>query len=265
MLQNLHIKLLVLIVFLLLVTFMTIMFYAIKIDSNHNDFKQQLNKLEEKLSRNQVLSEETKTRLKPSRILPKKTINAELPIFLFDSNKHFSSGESQPVFVIEFTNFKCGYCARHHESVFKQIKKNYIDTNKIRYYVFTTTNINDENSVAFSKLYSCNTSPVKLDKFINELFSIAKSNYHNIDEININSLAKYSSNKEEYLKCVNSKELGNNTLILNKHLSSLDINKTPTFLIGRFSNKNNYERLVGALPYDSFSSQIKRLLNDKTK
>jgi len=38
-----------------------------------------------------------------------------------------------PVEVIEYASFTCPHCARFHESVFPQLKENYIDTGRIRF------------------------------------------------------------------------------------------------------------------------------------
>ncbi|WP_371170095.1 DsbA family protein [Aliiroseovarius sp. 2305UL8-7] len=38
-----------------------------------------------------------------------------------------------PVTVIEYASFTCPHCANFHETVFKELKKNYIDTGKIKF------------------------------------------------------------------------------------------------------------------------------------
>jgi protein-disulfide isomerase len=38
-----------------------------------------------------------------------------------------------PVTIIEFSDLQCPYCARHALNTFPQIKRNYIDTGKVRY------------------------------------------------------------------------------------------------------------------------------------
>jgi protein-disulfide isomerase len=38
-----------------------------------------------------------------------------------------------PVTIIEFSDLQCPYCARHALNVFPEIKRNYIDTGKVRY------------------------------------------------------------------------------------------------------------------------------------
>ena len=43
--------------------------------------------------------------------------------------------DSATVTVIEFTDYQCPFCSRHFEQTFGQIKKNYIDTGKVKYVV----------------------------------------------------------------------------------------------------------------------------------
>src|SRR3989338_5451600 len=38
-----------------------------------------------------------------------------------------------PVTVVEFTDYQCPFCRRFHQSAFEEIKKNYIDTGKVRF------------------------------------------------------------------------------------------------------------------------------------
>jgi len=39
-----------------------------------------------------------------------------------------------PVTMVEFTDYQCPYCQRFHMTVFNDLKKNYIDTGKVRFY-----------------------------------------------------------------------------------------------------------------------------------
>ncbi|MCK8484357.1 DsbA family protein [Aliiroseovarius sp. S2029] len=41
--------------------------------------------------------------------------------------------ENAPVTVIEYASFTCPHCANFHDTVFKELKKNYIDTGKIKF------------------------------------------------------------------------------------------------------------------------------------
>lgn len=41
--------------------------------------------------------------------------------------------ENAPITVIEYASFTCPHCAKFHEEVYRPLKKNYIDTNKIKF------------------------------------------------------------------------------------------------------------------------------------
>lgn len=41
--------------------------------------------------------------------------------------------EDAPVEVIEYASYTCPHCANFHQSVFKQLKENYIDTGKVKF------------------------------------------------------------------------------------------------------------------------------------
>ena len=45
----------------------------------------------------------------------------------------FLGDEDAPVTIIEFTDFQCPFCGRHHDQTFPQIKSQYIDTGKGKY------------------------------------------------------------------------------------------------------------------------------------
>ena len=41
--------------------------------------------------------------------------------------------ENAPITVIEYASFTCPHCASFHQDVYKPLKKNYIDTNKVKF------------------------------------------------------------------------------------------------------------------------------------
>jgi protein-disulfide isomerase len=46
----------------------------------------------------------------------------------------FLGAANAPLVVVEFTDFECFFCQRFHAQTFGDLKKNYIDSGKIRYY-----------------------------------------------------------------------------------------------------------------------------------
>ena len=49
--------------------------------------------------------------------------------------REYSLGRSDaPLTLLEFTDYQCPYCRQFHTNVFGELKKNYIDTGKVRFY-----------------------------------------------------------------------------------------------------------------------------------
>jgi len=42
--------------------------------------------------------------------------------------------KNAPVTIVEFTDYQCPYCRQFHVAVFNELKKNYIDSGKVRFY-----------------------------------------------------------------------------------------------------------------------------------
>jgi protein-disulfide isomerase len=42
--------------------------------------------------------------------------------------------KNAPITLVEFTDYQCPFCQRFHTTVFSELKKNYIDTGKVRFY-----------------------------------------------------------------------------------------------------------------------------------
>ena len=42
--------------------------------------------------------------------------------------------KSAPITMVEFTDYQCPFCQRFHNTVFSELKKDYVDTGKVRFY-----------------------------------------------------------------------------------------------------------------------------------
>ncbi len=57
--------------------------------------------------------------------------------------------------MIEFGDYRCGYCHQHAAQVFPRLKKEYIDTGKLRYIYRDTVTVGGEATVAVSSVSAC--------------------------------------------------------------------------------------------------------------
>jgi hypothetical protein len=61
---------------------------------------------------------------------PKPTLT---PVSALENIRHSIGKEDAKVTVVDFSNYLCGHCRNHAANVFPLIKRNYVDTGKIRY------------------------------------------------------------------------------------------------------------------------------------
>lgn len=158
-----------------------------------------------------------------------------------------------PITMIEYSSLTCPHCASFHEKTLPDIKKNYIDTGKLRlvYRHFPF----DQPAVMAATLAEC-AGPEGFFKFLDVLFGSQSSWARSADLLEVlTSIGRLGGLKAEAIAaCFNDEALVNRILASRVDgAKEFDINSTPTFII-------NGEKLVGAQPYVRFVEVFETLL-----
>ena len=154
----------------------------------------------------------------------------------------------------EYASLTCSHCADFHINVLPDIKKNYIDTGKVRliYHDFPL----DDLSLAASMLSRCAGN----DRFFSMLGTLFKSQKNWARSENpLASLTGISRmiggmNEDDVASCLDNNDLywdisGKRT----EYGEKLGINSTPTFFV-------NGKKIEGALSYEDFSDVLDNLI-----
>ena len=161
-----------------------------------------------------------------------------------------------PLTMVEFTDYQCPFCGRFEATTFPEIKKNYIDTGKMRLIV---RDLPLEGLHPFAlkaaQAVHCAGDQGKFWEMKDLLFK-------NQNKLDADSLTGYATrdlalNADTFRKCMadgkHLKEIGAEA----RYAQSLGITGTPTFIVGKTSGDSVEGRLiVGALPYESFAAVI---------
>lgn len=161
-----------------------------------------------------------------------------------------------PVTLHEYSSLTCGHCANFHTETLPLIKKNYVDTGKVRI-VFHDFPL-EPNALAAVALARC-AGPERNVDFFDMLYQ-TQSNWYNATNrlAALTALARfYGLSAEDVNACLNNGELiqaiQNNR---DRDSDTFGIQSTPSFIL-------EGKKIVGALTYDDFKDELDKALAAK--
>ncbi len=168
------------------------------------------------------------------------------------------------VALIEFSDFNCSFCQKFHSETFDQIKKDYVDTNKILYVYKDFPGVGGDTTLATASAAEC----IREQKDDATYFSFMKKVYAGgTDKNDINTLVSFAKDlgldEGKFKSCAESGKYKDE---VNQDLSdamALGIGGTPSFYIGKINSDGTVvgEVVVGAQPYSTFQATLDKYLN----
>ena len=162
-----------------------------------------------------------------------------------------------PITIIEYASMSCSHCANFHNNTLPDLKKEYIDTGKVKY-VFRDFPYNYP-ALLGSMLMRCIPSEVRYD-YMNALYALQKKWVVRENAVTRQELYKIMQSggmsRENFDICLNNVDLENK--ILSEVIaaqSEFNIRSTPSFLI-------NGNLLEGDKPIKVFRQILDKILSD---
>lgn len=161
-----------------------------------------------------------------------------------------------PLTMVEFTDYQCPFCQRFHTTVFNELKKNYIDTGKVRFFSRDLPlDTMHPNAIRAAQAGRCAAEQ-------GQFWTLRDIMGSNPGKLDMDSLvadaAGLKMDTAKFRSCVESEKY--KPAIQNDVLEAMKIGAdgTPTFVIGRSTPEGvDGEVLVGAMPYDIFDRKLK--------
>lgn len=164
-----------------------------------------------------------------------------------------------PLTIVEYTDYQCPFCKRFIDNAFPEIKKNYIDTGKVR---FVSRNLPlpfHKNARKAAQAALCAGDQGKYWEMRGELFN-------NSQALEPEKLPGYAQglklDMKKFESCLASNEHLDKIDEDSKEAQSIGLSGTPTFVLGRSVQDGlmDGEKVVGAQPYAAFETKIDELL-----
>ena len=167
--------------------------------------------------------------------------------------EHVMGDENAPVTMIEYASLTCPHCAQFHQNALPTIKKNFIETGKIRY-VYRDFPL-DQLALSGSMIAQCGGRD-RYFAFIDALFA-QQSNWARDPKpfAALSRIARLGGlSQAKFDECIKDKDIAD--AILKKRLDGdkiFGINSTPTIII-------NGKRFSGGLSIEQFKAVVAPLL-----
>ena len=186
-----------------------------------------------------------------------------------DDDPYLGNIESATVAVVEFSDYECPFCQRHHQQVFPSIKSEFIDTGKIIYVYRDYIAVPSHNPVATTEAYaaSCvrelSNSNSKYFEYGDLLYSNTKTNGAGLEGTDVYQLAcSIGINADQLKNCIDSAKYKDEIASDEQAASDAGVQGTPGFIVGVLNDDGsvNGKLIAGAYPYETFKTIIDEML-----
>ena len=159
-----------------------------------------------------------------------------------------------PVTLVEFTDYQCPFCKRAFEQTYPEIKKQYMDTGKVRYLVHDLPLAIHPNAPAAALAARCAGEQGKYWLMHDEIF-VNQDEWANgkVDELMKQYAKAVGVNQSQFNSCYDGEKYQAAIEADTKLANELGATGTPTFFI-------NGRTLVGAQPIAAFKAVIEEEL-----
>jgi protein-disulfide isomerase len=177
------------------------------------------------------------------------------------ANGWYSLGRADaPVMLVEFADFQCPFCKKFHTDAYAELKKNYIDTGKVRFVSRDLPLDFHPFALKAAEAARCAGDQQKYWELRDALYSNAAPPN---DEVIGKAIETLSLDKVAFQSCLSSEKYKADVQKDAGEAAKLQISGTPTFVLAKSAkDKLDGVRIVGAQPFAAFQSAINALLKN---
>ncbi len=166
-----------------------------------------------------------------------------------------------PLSLVIFTDYQCPFCRRFELGAMREIKKEYVDTGKLRFLVRDLPLGIHPNAEKAAEAAHCAEDQGKFWEFRDKMIE----NSNHLEAEKLPGYAKDTGlDADKFSTCMKS---GKYAKLIKDSISYADvlgISGTPTFVLGkREGDKVEGVKLIGAQPFPVFDQKIREMLEKK--
>jgi len=163
-----------------------------------------------------------------------------------------------PVTLVEFSDYECSFCQRFHTQTFERLKREFVDTGKVRYVVRDFPLPMHRHAVAAARAARCAAEDNRFWEMRHALLSSEGTLNH---DLIVEHAERLGLDPKRIRACLSSNQFDAAIRRDIGEARTVGVSLTPSFVLGR-SRGEAVEgvRLEGAQDYEFFEGRIKALL-----
>lgn len=173
-----------------------------------------------------------------------------------------------PITIIEFSDFECPFCSKAYTDILPQLKKDYIDTGKLRF-LYRNAPLKIHEHAKTKAIAALCAQEQKGDEafytYHNQLYE-ASDNSIEINQLLLDLAQKQKLTPSTFQKCIETNQKIHDQVDLDiADAGELGATGTPTWFIGKTNKEGeiiNGIRVLGTQPYSVYRILINQLLSE---
>jgi protein-disulfide isomerase len=172
---------------------------------------------------------------------------------------HSLGHEDAPTTLLEFSDYQCPFCRAFQTEIFPEIKKEYIDSGKLRFVSLDLPLLQHSEAQIAAEAARCAGDQGKYWELRDML--LTDQGTHHVDTVITGAASLLFLDISQLHSCINSQRHKGEIEEDAADADSLQINGTPTFILGKTA-EGRLEGTVlrGVLPYPTFRERIDEIL-----
>lgn len=175
-----------------------------------------------------------------------------------DSAIYVLGRNDAPLTLVEFTDYECPFCKRFYENTFPVLKKNYIDTGKLKFISRNMPLPMHSHALKAAQAAMCAGEQGKYWEMKDLLFK-------NQSRLEVDALIGYAKNvalnSDTFKACMSDDNRLKAISDEASYINSLGVSGTPSFVLGKsVGDSVEGRKIVGAQPIEAFENAINELL-----
>ncbi|MSU60595.1 MAG: DsbA family protein [Candidatus Staskawiczbacteria bacterium] len=179
--------------------------------------------------------------------------------------------KNAPITMIEFSDYECPFCKRHFDQVYPGIKRDYIDTGKLKLVFRDFIAVAGHNPLATSQALAAECAgdqggDAMYYKYHDEIFKKTTSNGNGMPVSYLATIAtNLGLNTATFQQCLDSAKFKAEVDKDNTDANTAGVSGTPSFFVGKSTSSGTIDGtiIIGAQPYSVFKTALDKALSGK--